>query len=231
MRTGAKSLSKREIRMLMIALSVALLTVMVIYVYIPLLDSLSDKRARYRDLVLERAQIDMALSSEAITRDNYSKMAGLYDSIRTDFLIESPGSEIGRMLTDLCLSHGLQPIAQQLSAPVDFVIEDGGADGEAPAGRNTGVSSAGLRNAGNADIDGDYTPKGDLGAQSAFLAVSASMTVSGSYSGLKELLDAAGHTGYIRVTRVSFELGGGGPDFMLEWITINFQVIMLKETE
>jgi len=229
MRTGGKNLSKREIRLLMIALSVALLSVMVIYVHIPLFDRLNARNAEFSDLMQDRAHIDAVLASEATTRDNYSAVIDRYNSISPDFLMQSPNSEIGRMLTDLCLSHGLQPIAQQLSAPADLVIQESVADAEKTTGSSTPESNSDLSGTRDGGTDDNLAGKDRIKAKTVFSIVSASMSVSGNYDDLKELMDTAEQIGYIRISRVSFERDSDDPDSIIDRITINFQVTMLKE--
>jgi len=215
MKTEKKGFSKREIRLLLMALSVALLAFMVIYVYIPLFDELNDKTSEYNELMLDRVHIDSMLASESSTRENHKAAIMRHDSYSSRFLSQSLISGIGRMLTDLCLSHRLQPITQLLSAPMDFSV----------VSNEDGVGDIYDAIAGSSDTDSD--PADD---ETVFLIVSASMSVRGSYNDLKLLLDSVENTGYIRVSRVSFESDAEAPDAILDRIMINFQITMLRET-
>jgi hypothetical protein len=63
---------------------------------------------------------------------------------------------------------------------------------------------------------------------SAFLIVSAVMTVKGGYSDVKGLLEAVGERGYLRISRLA--LGGGGDIAAGPGrVTISFEVAMLKD--
>ena len=200
MQTDNKGLSKREKRLLMALLVVALTAGMVLYVILPLYSLLNDEEEEYSELSLERVQIDSSLAAEAYIRDIRDSMAVRHGVYSARYLNESLSNEIGRMLTALCESHRLQPIEQSLSAPRDFVIER----------------------------DDDEDVDEDEDKQTIFLVVSASMTVNGDYSNLLRLLDSIKSIDYIRVSRVTYTWSID-PERERDRITINFEVTMIKD--
>jgi hypothetical protein len=67
----------------------------------------------------------------------------------------------------------------------------------------------------------------DFDDGSVFVIVSAAMTVRGTYIDLKRLLDTVDQIEYIRISSVSFNIGGGAePE--LDTISLNFDVTMMK---
>jgi len=120
MQTGRKDLSKREKVMLLIMLVAGFTAIMVMIIIIPFYERLQDGLGYYGNLVNERAQVEAMLAAEPAIRESHVAAAQEYDEIRERFLSESHISEIGRMLTRLNEEHGLMPIEQRLSRPVEF---------------------------------------------------------------------------------------------------------------
>jgi len=129
MQTEHKRLSEREKRMLTIMAAVALLAVMVMFVFIPLNNRLNDRKTEYHTLALEKIKIEATLAGETGIRANHKAMIEKHGWIRANYLSESLNSEVGRILTGLCEAHGLQPVSQRLSDPAPFVINESGGSG------------------------------------------------------------------------------------------------------
>jgi len=179
-----KGLTKRETVMIILMLVVGFTAAMVVFVIIPLYETLQDERDMYNALSLERMQIDALLLTEPSIRDTHSYAVEWHEEISELFISEAHSSEIGRMLTRLCEEHGLPPIDQRMSNPVAF---------------------------------------GD-----AFLFMTVDMTVSGTYQDLKRLMDTVEHTEYLRIARVSFNLGGDDA-YRLDRISLSFEVTMIRD--
>jgi len=198
MQADKKNLSKREKRLVMLLAVVGLFAVMVMYVIIPLFNKLEDKINLHDTMTIEKGRIEASIATEVSIRDALDTAASEHGKLMANYISESHMSDIGRMLTGLCENHRLSPIDQKLSSPKPLFPGD------------------------KADDDGDAE------ASSAFLAVTAAMTVSGGYRELKSLLDTVEKTDYIRVVRVSF--GRSDPvTSEFDRIMIYFEVKMLKD--
>jgi len=120
-------LTRREKLLLLIAVPVAVLALMVQFVYLPLSKQLTERRDVYDALSMEKARIETTLATEASIRSKRDAALKTFDGISVKFPYTSSSTEIGRMLTSLCESHNLAPTEQRLSDPVDFtaVIPEG----------------------------------------------------------------------------------------------------------
>jgi len=176
-----KEITTRETGMLLLLLAIGFGAIMVIFVIIPLHNRLLDERGAYSFLYEERGQIDALLETEPIIRSIHAEAAASHKKLTARFLDESHLSQVGRMLTRLNEAHGLSPIDQRLSAPMEF---EGGEN---------------------------------------FLFVTADMTVNGTYDDLKRLLDTVEQTEYLRISRISFSLGGEN-----KRISLSFEVTMIR---
>jgi len=199
MQTEKKGLSKREKVLIMVMVVFGVTALMIVFVIIPLYNQYNDKTSEYGALQDEKIIIDSKLATEAAIKDEHASiiMRHRADSIR--YLNTSLSNEIGRMLTSLCESRGLQPISQQLSVPREFTKVE----------RRPGEQA---------------TENG-----SAFLVVTAVMAVNGEYKDLKNLLDAVEDTEYLRISRVSFSKNMQSLESSLDRISVTFEVTMLKE--
>ncbi|MCL2203037.1 MAG: type II secretion system protein M [Defluviitaleaceae bacterium] len=116
MSTEKKGFTKREKRLLILMGIVGFTALMVMYVIIPFHNRLQDERARYTTLAWERTQLQQLLAGDQRVRENNVAAMGHFYTARERFLNESHISEIGRMLTNLCLDHDLAVLSQRLSA-------------------------------------------------------------------------------------------------------------------
>ena len=128
MQTEKKNLNKREKRMLMLLVVVAIFAGMVLYVITPLYNQLNDKKTEYNDITLAKMRMEASVAAERNIRENRDLALGEHAENSARFLSESLSNEIGRMLTALCARHGLQPIDQNLSAPGDFSVDGSSGD-------------------------------------------------------------------------------------------------------
>jgi len=126
MQTEKKNLNKREKRMLLLLAVVAIFAGMVLYVITPLYNQLNDKTAEYNDLIFEKMRMEATITTERNIRENRDAAVDRHAEDSARFLNESHSNEIGRMLTAICVRHGLQPVDQSLSAPGEFT--NGGRD-------------------------------------------------------------------------------------------------------
>ena len=124
MKIEKKSLTKREKVMLIGAGFAGALILMVQFVILPLNTQLEEKRAELAQLEMESAQLQIALSTEAATREEHALAIEEYEGRRTMFLSESLNSVIGRTLTMLVEAHELVAISQTLSNPTLFTTEE-----------------------------------------------------------------------------------------------------------
>ena len=125
MKDERKGLSLRERRLIMLMLIIGVTTLMVVYIIIPLINTLEEKRALLGDLEMRKMQIETSLLAEQSMRDNLETARAGHDEICAQFLSRSLQSDIGRLLTQLCEEHNLQPVSQNLSAPENFRIDPG----------------------------------------------------------------------------------------------------------
>jgi len=208
MQTEMKSLTKREKRLLLALVVFGLLAAAILLVIIPFYNNLDAKTSELNTAQLNKQQIDATLASESVIRENHDTVVSRESAAAADYLGESLGNDIGRMLTELCEQQGLSPIDLKLSNPKDFTA------GTVKTGAQAGAGSGG--SSGSAPAP-----------NSVFLVVSAVMTVKGEYENLKSLLDSVEQTTYLRVSGVTFTSSGGIVS-QLDKITINFEVTMLK---
>ena len=199
MQTEKKGLTKREKIMVLLLIIIGSLALMVAFVILPLYNQLNDKNDEYGALELEKSQIEVKLATETVARVNHTSLLMKLNRSSERFLNPSLSNEIGRMLTGLCETYGLQPVSQQLSAPKDFTTVE-----IKPGAEKTE-------------------------SDSVFLIVSAAMTVKGSYEDLKNLLDAVERIEYFRISRVSFSANAAVPEAGFDRISLFFEVTMLKD--
>jgi cell division protein FtsL len=219
MQTEKKGFSKREKRLMLLLVVFALFAVMVMYVIIPLYTRLGEAQIEYSELSNDRIILETRLNSEAAVQQLHDDAVEQSIMIGARFLSESLSYDIGRMLTRLCETHGLQPISQQLSAPREFIIEE--------IGGYTG-SDYDIRRYLEYDDRYGYASEDEFGVRSAFLIVTANMSVSGEYDDLKHLLDTVEQTEYLRISQVSVRWDSGAGSY-IDRINIDFEVIMLRE--
>ena len=110
-----KGFSKREKRLLIFLFVFAITAAMVVLVIIPLYENIEDNRAEIGTLEFERMRVEVLLASEQSLRESHEEAQRIYLNARARYLAESHVSEIGRMLTRICLEHNLEPIEQRLS--------------------------------------------------------------------------------------------------------------------
>jgi len=123
MQTEKKGLAKREKVMLFIMVVVGLFALMVMYVIIPLYNQLGDLQTEYSTLQAEKTRIDTMIAAENGIRDGRNQAVERHKTESIKYPDESHASEIGRMLTVLCETHGLIPVSQTLSDPKDFNVD------------------------------------------------------------------------------------------------------------
>ena len=184
-----------------ILIVVAILAVMVMYVIIPMLNTLEVKRDEYYSVYLEKMQVEALFAQENNIRDSRNAAVARHEMESSRFLDDSHSSEIGRMLTQLCQEYELMPMTLAIKDPVEFKI---------PSDDET--TTAGQDN------------------DTVFLITSATMTLNGNYLSLKSLLDAVGEIDYIRISSLtySWEVPIEGVETPPDRITIDFELTTLK---
>jgi hypothetical protein len=195
-----KGFSKREKIMLFVLIVVAIMTVLVMYVIIPMYNHLQDRQERLRLLQTDKAWVVSILATSDNIRGGRNDAVARHEMESARFLDEAHSSEIGRMLTQLCQRYGMLPVNLVMNDPVDFFIpqEDGAA------------------------VDEDH--------KTVFLVSTATMTVGGVYDNLRNLLDAVDEIDYIRITSLAYIWGENiGDSAPPDRITIGFEVTMLKD--
>ncbi|MCL2663355.1 MAG: type II secretion system protein M [Oscillospiraceae bacterium] len=198
--TEKKGFSKREKIMLFVLIVVAILTVLIMYVIIPMFNHLQDRQERHGLLQTDKAWVDSILATAGNIRDGRNDAVARHELESARFLDEAHSSEVGRMLTQLCQRYGLLPVNLVMTDPLDFFVpqEDG------------------------ATVDEDF--------KTVFLVSSATMTVGGTYGDLKNLLDAVDEIDYIRITSLAYIWEANTGDAAHpDRITIGFDVTMLKD--
>ena len=130
METGKMSLSKREKRLIYIAICFGMLTIMIVLVIIPLSNRLTSSNSEYDELVTKYSQIKIALATEENIRSGYDNALNLFHHMRLTYESETLSSDIGLMLTQLVQRHNLTPISQTISPPEDFIIPSDNDDDE-----------------------------------------------------------------------------------------------------
>jgi hypothetical protein len=113
-------LTKREKMLLMIMVVGGLAVVMVMYVIMPQYNRLIDQNTLRDNLLMERMRVEMVLATEASLREGHAEAQDEYELLRMLYLEESHLSMVGRLLTDLCNTHWLEPIEQRLSPMAAF---------------------------------------------------------------------------------------------------------------
>jgi len=124
MHTEKKGLTKREKVLLLVLIFMATFALMVVYVIIPLYNHLEDLRTEHNLLQIEQTRVEALIANENNLRDGRNQAVDQHKSDSARFLDESHASEIGRMLTVLCETHGLNPLSQVLNDPKDFKIDE-----------------------------------------------------------------------------------------------------------
>ena len=202
METEKKVLTKREKRLVFIAICFAILTIMILLVIIPLNNRLSSSREEYNELTIKHSQLEIALATEESVRTGYANALALFEHMRMTYESETLSSDIGLILTQTVKEHNLTPISQSISPPKDFII---GAD------------------------DSNVSDESD--EEAIFSSMSVSMVVSGQYSNVKRLVDSIEKSDYIRVSDVTITFIKSESGFVdTDRINIRFEVIMLKNT-
>jgi len=125
MKSGIKSISKREKMMLLIIAIIALPLLTVQFFIRPMNTKLQEKNSEYQALVAEQGKIQALLGSAKSVMNSFDLAQQQYSEIRTLFPPESLNNEIGRLLTTLCEEHGFRPIGQNLHNPVVYFLVDG----------------------------------------------------------------------------------------------------------
>ena len=109
MQTEKKGITKREKVLLIFMVVMGYTALMVIYVILPLNDNVHDRREDYQEAVIERMFTELLLAAEPNYRERH-RISGLtFEDISSRFLNESHHSDIGRMLTQMIIDHGLMP--------------------------------------------------------------------------------------------------------------------------
>jgi len=122
--TEKKGLTKREKVMLLLLLVVGLFAIMVMYVIIPLYNSLEEKRAELINLQLEQSRVQAVMASEGNIGNNRNDVVNRFEFESNRYLPDSHSSEIGRMLNQLCQRYDLRWVDQVINDPKPFVMQN-----------------------------------------------------------------------------------------------------------
>jgi len=117
-------LSKREKRLIYVAVCFGMLVIMVVLVILPLNYQLINSNSEHDELATKYSQIQVALATEERIRAGYDNALALFEHMRMTYESETLSSDIGRMLTQKVKEHNLTPISQTISHPEDFIIPD-----------------------------------------------------------------------------------------------------------
>ena len=123
MEGATMTLSKREKKLLFIALCTAILVIMVVFVNIPLFNWLADANDELEVLLIEKSQKEITLATEPSVQLGYNQALERFSEIEEKYTGASLASDIGLMLTSLVQRHQLMVISQNISLPVNLEIK------------------------------------------------------------------------------------------------------------
>ena len=185
------TLTKREKFLIFVAIIVFLIFAVFQLGINPLYKNYIESTDEYNTLYAEKQFVENKIKNEEKNRTNYQKIKKQYENIEKRYPALIPSEEVDKILTDLCVKNNLKTTHLGLSTPVEYIWQPE---------KNT------IRNIPqNVAVSNENSPSQPEEEKPvpAFVIVTATMNLNGTYNAMKNLVNAVDKIDYIRITQLS----------------------------